>query len=194
MIKRALFLLTALAVPTLATAAEHGEEAPSLFAGDLGNSFWTALIFVLVLVILSKFAWGPILETLQARETFIREALETAKRDREEAEARLRQYEERLAQARTEASAIVEEGRRDAVVVKQRIEEEARHEADKMIERARREIQIATETATKDLYLVAARLSTEMAGRILGREITPQDHERLITESLDGLGSAGRPS
>jgi F-type H+-transporting ATPase subunit b len=201
MIKRALFaratlalaISATLAIPALAAEAEHG-EAPSLFAGDLGNSFWTLLIFVLVLVILGKLAWGPILNTLQARETFIREALETAKRDRDEAEARLRQYEERLAQSRAEASAIVEEGRRDAVVVKQRIEEEARHEADKMIERARREIQIATETATKDLYLVAARLSTEMAGRILGREITPQDHERLIAESLDGLSSAGRPT
>lgn len=189
MIKRALFALVvlALAIPALAAEAEHGGEAPSLFAGDLGNSFWTLLIFVLVLVVLGKFAWGPILNTLQARETFIREALETAKREREEAEARLREYEARLAQARAEASAIVEEGRRDAVVVKQRIEEDARAEADKMIERAKREIQIATETATKELYQLSARLATDMAGKVIGRELTPQDHERLIAESLDGL-------
>jgi F-type H+-transporting ATPase subunit b len=198
MIQRALTILIslALAAPALAQEAEHaaGGGESNIFAGDLGNMIWTLVIFLLVVFVLGKFAWGPILNTLQARETFIREALETAKRDRDEAEARLRQYEERLAQARAEASAIVEEGRRDAVAVKQRIEEEAKHEADRMIERARREIQIATETATKDLYLVAARLSTEMAGRILGREITPQDHERLIAESLDGLSPAGRPT
>jgi len=192
MIKRALVYLAALAmampaIPALAAEAEHGGEAPSLFAGDLGNSFWTLLIFVVVLVVLGKFAWGPILNTLQARESFIHEALATAKRDRDEAEARLREYEARLAQARAEASAIVDEGRRDAIVVKQRIEEDAQREADKRLERAKREIQIATETATKELYQLSARLATEMAGKVIGRELTAQDHERLIAESLDSL-------
>lgn len=186
--KRALLMLAglAIAIPALAAEAEH--EAPSLFAGDLGNSFWTLLIFVVVLLVLGKFAWGPILSNLQARESFIHDALAKAKADRDAAEARLREYEERLAQARAEASGIVDEGRRDAVVVKQRIEEDTKREAEKMIERARREIQIATETATKELYQVAARLATDMAGKVIGREIGPQDHERLIKESLDGLG------
>ena len=192
MIKRALIALAALAlaVPALAAEAEH--EAPSLFAGDLGNSFWTLLIFVLVLVVLGKYAWGPILNTLQTRENFIREALEKAKREREEAEERLRQYEERLAGARAEASAIVEEGRRDAEVVKRRIEEDAKHQADLMIERAKREIQIATDTASKSLFTLAAKLATEVAARVLGRELSAQDHERLIAEGIDGLDGARR--
>lgn len=192
MIKRALIALAALAVAAPALAAEAEHEAPSLFAGDLGNSFWTLLIFVVVLVVLGKFAWGPILTTLQARESFIREALERAKRDREEAEARLREYEARLAGARAEASAIVDEGRCDAEVVKRRIEEDAKHQADLMIERARREIQIATETATKELYRLTARLATEMAAKVIGRELTMQDHERLISEGIDGVEGAGR--
>jgi len=192
MIKRALIALAALAlaVPALAAEAEH--EAPSLFAGDLGNSFWTLLIFVLVLVVLGKYAWGPILNTLQTRENFIREALEKAKREREEAEERLRQYEERLAGARAEASAIVEEGRRDAEVVKRRIEEDAKRQADLMIERAKREIQIATDTASKSLFTLAAKLATEVAARVLGRELSAQDHERLIAEGIDGLDGARR--
>lgn len=187
MIKRALMALATLAsaAPVLAAEAEH--EAPSLFAGDLGNSFWTLLIFVVVLVVLGKYAWGPILSGLQARESFIREALETAKRDREEAEARLREYEARLAGARAEASAIVDEGRRDAEVVKRRIEEDAKRQADLMIERAKREIQIATDTATNSLFTLSAKLATEMAARVIGRELAPQDHERLIAEGIDGL-------
>jgi F-type H+-transporting ATPase subunit b len=190
MIKKALFLLAVLmttALPALAAEAEGGE--PSLFAGDLGNSFWTILIFVLVLVILGKFAWGPILSTLQAREGFIHEALAKAKRDRDEAEARLKQYEERLAGARAEATAIVEEGRRDAEVVKRKIEATAKAEADKMIDRARREIQIATVTATRELYDLSARLATDMAARVIGRELSPQDHERLIAEAIDGISN-----
>lgn len=194
MIQRALTILISLAllaVPALAAPVEHGEGGGenNIFAGDVGNMIWTLVIFLLVVLVLGKFAWGPILNTLQARESFIHEALATAKRDRDEAEARLRQYEERLAQARAEASAIVDEGRRDAAAVKHRIEEDARAEAEKMIERARREIQIATETATKELYQLSARLATEMAGKVIGRELTPQDHERLIAESLDGLNA-----
>ena len=153
MIKRALFLLAPLALAADRRCPRWppraAEAPPSLFAGDLGNSLWTLLIFVLVLVILGKFAWGPILKTLQARESFIHEALAKAKADRDEAEARLKEYEERLATARAEATAIVEEGRRDAEVVKRKIEEDAKHEADKMIERAKREIQLATDAATK---------------------------------------------
>lgn len=190
--KRLLIPLAALALAVPALAAEAGHEAPSLFAGDLGNSFWTALIFVIVLVVLGKYAWGPILTTLQARESFIREALEKAKHEREAAEARLREYEEKLAGARAEASAIVDEGRRDAEVVKRRIEEEAKHQADQMIERAKREIQIATDTATKSLFTLSAKLATEMAAQVIGRELTMQDHERLIGEGIDGLGGAGR--
>jgi F-type H+-transporting ATPase subunit b len=185
MIKRALFATAALlmmALPVLAAEAEGGE--PSLFAGDLGNSVWTLLIFLFVLIILGKFAWGPILKTLQSREAFIHEALASAKRDRDEAEARLKEYEERLATARAEATAIVEEGRRDAEVVKRKIEEEARREGDKMIERARREIHIATVSATRDLYQLTAKLATDLAARVIGRELSAQDHERLISEAI----------
>jgi F-type H+-transporting ATPase subunit b len=192
MIKRALVVpfILALTAPAAAFAAEHGEESPSLFAGDVGNAVWTLVIFAVVVLILGKFAWGPILKGLQARESFILESLEKAKREREEAEARLREYEERLAQARTEATAIVEEGRRDADVLKAKILEEARGEAEKERERTRREIRIATDTATKELYTLAARLATDMAGRIVRKELTPQDHERLIAESIAELNAA----
>jgi F-type H+-transporting ATPase subunit b len=190
MIKRALFLLAALttmALPALA-AEGAGEAPPSLFAGDIGNSVWTILIFGLVLAVLAKYAWGPILSTLQARESFIHEALAKAKRDRDEAEARLKQYEERLAGARAEASAIVEEGRRDADVVRHRIEAVAKAEADKMVERARREIHLATVTATRELYELSARLATSMAEHVLRRELTPEDHERLISDAIEAIG------
>jgi F-type H+-transporting ATPase subunit b len=192
MIKRALVVpfTLALTAPAAAFAAEHGEESPSLFAGDVGNAVWTLVIFAVVVLILGKFAWGPILKGLQARETFILESLEKAKREREEAEARLREYEERLAQARTEATSIVEEGRRDADVLKAKILEEARGEAENERERTRREIRIATDTATKELYTLAARLATDMAGRIVRKELTPQDHDRLIAESIAELSAA----
>jgi F-type H+-transporting ATPase subunit b len=191
--QRAFFALAlmATAVPAMAAEAE-AEATPNLFAGDLGNVVWTVAIFVLVLVVLGKFAWGPLLKALQTRESFIHDALARAKRDRDEAEARLREYEERLASARAEATAIVDEGRRDAEVVKRKIEAAAKVEADKMIDRARREIHLATVTATRELYDLSAKLATDLAARVLGREITAKDHERLISEAIDGIeGGAG---
>jgi F-type H+-transporting ATPase subunit b len=187
--------LLALAIPALAAAAEESTEAPSLFAGDLGNSAWTLVIFVIVLIVLGKFAWGPILNQLQGRENRVRQWLESAKHDSDAAAAKLKEYEQKLAASRAEATAIVEEGRRDAEVVKRRIEAAAKEETDKMIERAKREIQIATDTAVKELYTRSAKLATQLAAQVIGRELSPQDHQRLISQAIagiSGIDGAGR--
>jgi len=170
-------------------AAEHGEEqgSPSLFSGDLGNAFWTLLTFLLVVFVLGKYAWKPILGALQKREEFIHRSLAEAKRDRQEAEVRLREYSEQLHRARDEATAIVEEGRRDAEIVRRQIHEEARTEADAMIARARREIGLARDTAVKELYDRVADMATEVAGRIIRKQLSPAEHRRLAEESIEEL-------
>lgn len=173
-----------------ALAADEGGANP--FAGDVGNAIWTLVIFVLVLVVLGKFAWGPILGALQKREDFIRDSLEQAKHDRDEAAKQLADYEKRLANAKAEASAIVEEGRRDAEVLKGKIEASAKAEADAMVERAKREIGIATDTARKELYDLTARLATGVASRILNEELDAGKHERLIAESIEEIEKARR--
>ncbi len=181
-------LLTfALGLAALPALAAEGAAANNPFAGDIGNAVWTLVIFVLVLVVLGKFAWGPILKALQSREAFIRESLEKAQSDRLEAEARLKEYLDKINASRAEATAIVDEGRRDAEAVKHRIEQDAREEAEKIIARGKHEIELATATAVKELYTTSAKLATDLAGRILGREIKPQDHERLIADAIDEL-------
>jgi F-type H+-transporting ATPase subunit b len=182
-----LFAATAGLSAALPALANEGGEPGGVFAGDVGNALWTLVIFGAVIFVLGKFAWGPILSGLTAREKFIRSALEEAQRDRAEAAAQLKEYVDRLNAARSDATAIVEEARRDADVVKRRIEDEANGEAGKIVERAKREITLAKETAVKELYSLSAKLTTEVAGKILRREITPQDHERLIRESIDKL-------
>ena len=172
--------------------ASEGGEQPSLFTGDLGNVFWSLLTFAAVLVVLGKFAWKPILEGLKKRETFIRDSLTQAKKDRDESEARLKEYVEKLDSARAEATAIVEEGRRDAEVVKRRIEEDARAEATKVADRAKREIELATETAIKELYTLSATLATDVASRVLNKKLDAGEHERLIQESLQELEQLSR--
>src|SRR6476660_5687015 len=107
-----LFAVAALALP--AAAQEHEAVALSPFAGDLGNAVWTLVIFVIVVIVLGKFAWGPVLGLLQQREEFIHRALSDAKRDRDDAEARLKEYSAKLQSARAEAATMLEETRRDA--------------------------------------------------------------------------------
>src|SRR3990172_942654 len=165
----------------------EGGEGPSLFTGDLGNVFWSLVTFFAVLVVLGKFAWRPILGALQKREDFIRESLAHAKRDRDEAEQRLKEYSEKIVAARSEATAIVEEGRRVGDVLRQKLEEDGKAEAKAILERAKREIAIATDTAVKELYSLTAKLATELAGRIVRKELNPREHERLITESINEL-------
>ena len=176
-----------LAAPVMAA---EGADSLSLFTGDLGNIFWSLLTFLLVLVVLGKFAWQPILGALQKREDFIRDSLQQAKKDREEAQALLKQYADKIDAARAEATAIVEEGRRDAGAVKVKIEDAAKAEAKAMIERAKREIGLATDTAVKELYTLSANLATGVASRIIGKELSAADHERLISESIAELSSA----
>ncbi len=168
-----------------AFAAGGGEE--NIFSGNLGNAVWTIVIFVVVLFILGKYAWGPLLEALQQREQFIHDSLAEAKQDREEAEKRLEEHTNQLNQARAEATEIVEEGRRDAKAVKARIEEEARDESQKMLDRAKREIELAKQTAIKELYTSSASLATEMASRILRKELSAAEKEKLVARSLDEL-------
>jgi F-type H+-transporting ATPase subunit b len=165
------------------TAAQHEVKTP--FEGSLINSVTTLVIFVVLLVILGKFAWKPLLAVLQKREEFILNSLEQAKRDREEAEARLREMTERLNNAREEAGKIVEEGRRDAETVRRSMESHARAEADALIERAKREIEIAGDTAVREIYEAAGDLATEIASRVIRKEVSETEHLRLVRESID---------
>ncbi len=164
---------------------------PGPFAGDIGNALWTMVIFVIVLLVLGKFAWGPILSALQKREDFIRSSLTQAKHDRDEAQRVLKEYSDRINAARAEASAIVEEGRRDADVLRRKIEETAKSEAQATVERAKREIGIASDTAVKQLYTLSAKLATEMASKIIRKELNPREHERLVSEAIDDLERVG---
>lgn len=167
-------------------------ESSSLFTGDLGNIIWTLLTFVAVLIVLGRFAWSPILNALKKREEFIRDSLEQARKEREASEAKHREYDEKLAAARAEASAIVEEGRRDAEVVRHQIEEETRKETAAMVERAKREVALATDTAVKNLYDLTGKLATEIASRLIRKELDEKAHQQLIAESIEELSKTGR--
>ncbi len=165
--------------------AEHGAaDKPALLDWDLGSAFWSIIVFVVLLTVLRFAAWKPILEALQKREAFIRDSLEAAKRDRDESERILKEYSSKIEMAREEATAIVDEGRRDGEEVRKRIHAQAKSEADAMVERAKNEIGLARDAAVKELYDRTVVLATSVAGKIVRKELTPADHRSLVEESL----------
>ena len=169
-------------------AGGHGEAEPSLFAGDWGNAFWTLLIFLLVLAVLRKFVWGPVLKGLQKREAFIRDSLANAKQQNDDAKRTLAEYVEKLERSRQEATAIVDEGRRDAEEVKKKIMAEAKSEADAVFKRAKKEIELARDDAVKQLHDQTVMLATSIAGKIVRRQLSPGDQQQLLDEALSEMG------
>lgn len=172
-------LAAAMATPVFAA----GEQA-SLFAGGIGNAIVTLIIFAVVVYILGTKAWPPLLKALDEREHSIRGALEEARRERAEAEALLAEYQKQIAKAREEATAIVEEGRRDGDAVRARMQEDARKEAAEMLERAKREIQLATDAAKAEIFEQTSELAVQAAGAIIRKELSPDDHKQLVSEAL----------
>jgi F-type H+-transporting ATPase subunit b len=178
-------LLLAATPPLLAAEGE-----PNIFAGGIGNAIITLIIFVGVVLILGKYAWPPLMRVLSEREEAIRKSLEDAKREREDAETLLAEYKAQMDKAHDEAAALIADGRRAAEEVRRGIHEEARGEAERMIQRATREIQLATDAAIKELYDQTAELAVKVAAGVVQKELSADDHRRLVAESLEQMKSA----
>ena len=176
-------LLVLSALPAYA-ADTVPEAALSPFAGDVGNAIWTLVIFLTVVVVLGKFAWGPVLGLLKEREDFIRKSLHDAKRDRDEAEARLKEYTVQTQNARAEAAALVEEARRDSERLREELRSKAKAEADTILKNAERQIQLETGLALAQIRTEAVDLSVMIASKLIGRNLTRSDNERLIEDAL----------
>ena len=175
------------ALPAFANEAEPAHLSP--FAGDFGNALWTVLIFVLVLVVLGKFAWGPILGMLKEREDFIRKSLHDAKHDRDEAEARLKEYTSQLQAARAEAASLVENARRDADRLREELRGSAKAEADAILKNAEKQIQQERDRALAQIRTEAVDLSVAIASKLIGRNLTKADNERIIEDALKQVES-----
>lgn len=166
------------------------KKDPNPFAGDFGNVIYTIGIFLLLLALLSKAAWKPLLEWQQKREQTIRDVLEKARLERIEAEKLLKQYMAQIDRAREEATAIIEEGKRDAETVRRRIQEEARAESSEMIARAKREIQLAKDSAVKEVHDYSVELAVQMASDLVRKQLRAEDHRTLVAESLERMRAA----
>lgn len=182
-------LLMMAGLPTAAWA--QGEGTTPLFTVNLGTTVWTTIVFLGLLAILWKFAWGPILSAVEAREAGIQEALDEAAERNAEAQQLLEEHRKQLADARRQADEIVAEGKAAGDRVRREIEEKARSEAQNIVERARTEIERERDRAVDTLRKESVDLALAAASRLLEENLDQSKDRQLVERYLGELVEGG---
>ncbi len=191
-----LLAVVAAALPhAAALAAEEQGAHPELLAKPetaVPAMLAAIIMFLTLLFLLKKTAWGPILNGLQAREVKIRSEIEAAENARAQANAALDEYQKELAKARAEANDMIAKAREEAQRVAQELRSANETELTAMKDKARQDIEAATRTALAEIYNQYASVATLAAAKILERDISPADHTALIDASLREFQSLKR--
>ena len=166
-----------------------------LIQPEPGLAIWTTLTFLLLVFVLGKFAWKPILAMLSEREKVIQAALDDSKKARDEAELLMEKNRAILADAQNQANELLEKARRDAETRRAEMAEKARQEAETLLARSREEIERQQRAALKEIRGEVADLAIGAATRLVGQNMDAEQHRRLIDEYFAGLpGRTGQPS
>ena len=191
-ISTAVILLLLVSAGAAPAWASEGAEKAQLDLGEQLNwpSVITSIVVFLVLLwVLSKVAWKPILEGLHQREETIKKALDDAAAANEQAKALILEYEAKLETAREEGKAILEETRRDAQDLRAQIEADASQKADETVDRAKREIEQITAKAWDGLVRDAASVATQAASQIIQKALSPEGHAEIVSGVVADLAA-----
>jgi F-type H+-transporting ATPase subunit b len=151
---------------------------------DPGLFIWTILTFLVLLTLLAKFAWRPLLEALDRRQSAIRKSLDDAQQARLELERLNQESVQILNKARAEADQIIVSSRGDAERLREDMKQKARAEAEAIVKNAERQIQLETARALQQIRTEAVDLSVMIASKLIQRNLTKEDNDRLIEEAL----------
>ena len=152
-----------------------------------GLTIWTAITFLLLLVVLGRFAWRPIVGMLKERERTIRDALEEAKRERAQAEKLLAEQKEALAQAQREAAEIARRNHEEVEALRQELTARARKEADDLVADARRQIGEELARARAELKAEVVDLAIDAAARLVKANLDEKSQRALVEEYIAQL-------
>jgi F-type H+-transporting ATPase subunit b len=169
-----------------AAAAETKAEAPNPVAEELhrGTFVVTILIFLILFLVLSKTAWKPIMIGLQNREHAIRDSIEAAKKAKEDADRTTKELETKMADSQRQAALQLQQAKADAQKIADAMRTQAEADALALKDRTLREIDAAKQQAVAEINSHAAELGTAVARKILQRNVTADDQQRLVDESL----------
>lgn len=172
---------------TLMLFFSEAEGKGNLLDINPGLIFWTAVTFLLLLFVLKKTAWKPILASLDERERFIRESVERAETARKEAEELLEKNKQNLARAEEEAQKIIAQGREYAENLKNQIITDGKAEAKKIVADASIEIERKTQEAFSKLKGQVAAIAIDAAEKIIKDNLDKEKNTNLVNKYIDGL-------
>jgi|LakWasMet56_HOW8_FD_contig_51_357243_length_1223_multi_6_in_0_out_0_1 F-type H+-transporting ATPase subunit b len=159
-----------------------------------GLIIWTWITFIIVAVILRKFAWGPLLSAVESREKSITNAIESAKRERAEAEKLLAEQKTAIAQARQEAADAVRKTQADMEKFREELMAKARKEADTLKADATRAITEERSKAIAEIKGEAVKLSIAIAEKLLTEKLDDARHQALAQQFVQDLGKKQTPA
>lgn len=169
----------------LALSSEGG--GGSLVDINPGLIVWTIVTFVILLFILKKIAWKPILTALDQRETAIKESLEKAEKAREEAQRILYENQANLSRAEEESKKIVEQGRIYAEKLKDQMLKESKQQAQKIISEATTEIERKKDAAFDELKSQVADLVIQATEKVLGETVDKNMHKKIADKYISEI-------
>lgn len=175
--------------PNDPTHANVSDETYQVIDWRTDLALFSAVVFGLLVVVLSSAAWKPIMQGLEKRERGIAENIARAEKAAAEATRKLAEYEIKLAAAAEESQRIVTEARKDAEAAGQKLIAAAQEEAARSRERAVAEIETAKRVALNELAAQSTGIAMSLAQRVVGREVRAEDHQGMIQEMLDKLPS-----
>jgi F-type H+-transporting ATPase subunit b len=184
---------------TLLLAAESGgdEGGSFLVSPALGLMIWTLVLFLFTLWVLSKVARPRIGEALERRANAIRESIEAAERQRQEADQLLDEYRQRLKEAREQAEDIVARARKAAETATAEAVAEGKEKREELVAAARRDIEVETRRSLERIRKEVADLTVLATEKVTRKSLDSEDHKRLIDEALaevDFSALAGEPT
>ena len=157
---------------------------------DPGLFIWTIITFLILLGLLAKFAWGPLLKALDERHATIRKSLD----DADKAQQELAQLQEKsaqlIAEARAEGQSIVAKSRVAAETVREDLKQKAKEEADALVRGAQRQIQLETARAVQQIRHEVVDLSLAVASKLIKKNLTQEDNDALIQDSLTQIDAS----
>ena len=175
------------AFPAQAFAAE--KEGIAFLIPDMNEFIPMLIVFLIILVILAKFGWPVVDGIITKRTDTIREALKKSEEAQAEAEATLAQYKQELADAKAEAAQIVADAKKTGEAVKADIQAQAERESAAMIEKAKVTIEAEKKAAISDLQGSIADISVDVAGRLIGQDLSDAEHRKIIERYVNEAGS-----
>jgi len=160
-----------------------------LLSPQLNEIIYATVAFLILLFLLSRFAFPAVIDIMDKRANTIKDSLEAAENTRVEAQKLLDDYKKEMIKARDEAQKIIKEGKKFGEGIKEEMNEKARKEADQMIERATGEIEREKSVAIEDIQKKVADLAVGAAAKVISKSLDKAEHEKIIDDFLSNVGN-----